>query len=188
MNIVIDNIKAIDVLEQQYTKIAIEKGYYSLKNSGIYTLTSKNFTLYSLQVEFYYPDDLDESTSKNEILLSFDDVEFWAETDNPVTELTERLRVYETVYYSTVNELKKNSNLYSMTINSAPVNQDDNFIFDFIKSWVGFYNKELLKIPDGLEPAYDHISGLIYKWRKMSELYNNIAEQDGLLEYLKENF
>lgn len=166
----------------------IKQGYCRPKDPNIYTLTKGEFTHYILESDFYYSDDLESDYTSNldEILLSNDSVEFWAKTDQPLKELANRLQDFENICESVISTLEENTNIFGLNINFLPTHLTDNFIFDFVKAWVKFYDESLLDVPCDLEQSYNHCEELVYKWRKMVELYGSVLEIEGLRKYLKE--
>lgn len=171
-------------IDLAHVKSSIDKGYVNIKNSEHYTLTQGEFTHYVLDCNYYYLDDIEEGETKEDVLHSYESIEFWAATNDPVKELTQRLRKFESVCEGVIHDLKQVNNIYGLAIDSVPTQVEDNYIFDFVSSWVDCYNSDLLEVPKGLEQANDHIQTLVYKWRKMVELYNNVKEKDSLYEYL----
>ena len=184
MNRLLTGVRLVKWFDLPHVKNAIEKGYTSVKNGSLYTLTSGTFTHYSLESKHYYPEELDDQTNIEDIMLDNESVEFWAKSENPLIELSDRLKDFERICKDVITMLDTDTNIFGLNINSLPTQITDNFIFDFVKAWVSFYNKDLLLSPLDLELAYLHSESLVYKWRKMVELYNNINDVDGLREYL----
>lgn len=181
---IIDSIVLTKWIDLEHVKSFIDKGYTASKHSENYTLTQGGFTHYVLDCNYYYLDDIGDGETKEDVLTSYDSIEFWAATNNPVKELAQRLQKFESVCESVIGQLEIIGRIYGLTIDSVPTQVDDNYIFTFVSEWAGFHNKDLLNIPCGLEQANDHIQNLVYKWRKMVELYNNVKEKDLLYEYL----
>lgn len=188
MSTLLTDVKLSKWIDLPRVRNYIIKGYTSLKDCNKYTLTEGMFTHYSLESKYYYPEELDDQTSIEDILLDNESVEFWAKTDQPLKELTKRLCDFENICENVINILKESNTIFGLNINTLPTKADDSFIFDFVKAWVSFYNSDLLNVPEDLEESYLHCETLVYKWRKMVELYNNIYEVEGLKDYLINNY
>lgn len=174
-----------------YTRLeAIEfiKAYprASIRNPEAYVLSAQpcNFKHYELFTSYYNPDDTSDYYSIEDATLEPDSFGFWAESDNPIRELANRIRDFEKICTTVIESVKQkyqSSGFTGMTLQALPKDKDSQFVLLFVEAWVLATHKPSIDIPNGFHEAVDHIDSLFYKWRKMVELYENICQP-----YLKE--
>ncbi|AHK11618.1 hypothetical protein S140_211 [Shewanella sp. phage 1/40] len=179
-SVMLENINYFKVLNMKDLQIKLsvikwEPNQYQHRSSAdSYTLTNKDWDRYDLVIEWYYLSDVDENYTIEDATCFSDPVGFWAYQDNPLLELSNRLKLFINTANKTINHLKDNDNLFGLTLGSLPTCSRDRFADQFLIDWVSSIDPTCLTISNDYITALGQITTLQYKWRKMVELFDSV--------------
>lgn len=142
--------------------------YKAIHNWQAYTLTQGDWVHYLAELEIVDPCELEDAESISDVLYSedLDGNGFWIKSDNPKAELKQRLLDFECIL-SKVFETHKNSFWGTPNLDCIPTDNEHCCI-----AWANYYLGGVV-ISNDFITAKNQVESLMYKYRKMVELYDS---------------
>lgn len=142
--------------------------YKPIPNWQAYTLTQGDWTHYLAELEIIDPSELEDATSIRDVLYSedMDGNGFWIKSDDPRAELKQRLLDFECTI-SKVFEINKGSFWGVPNLDCIPT--DNEYC---CMAWANHYLGNVV-ISNDFITAKNQVESLMYKYRKMVELYDS---------------